>query len=170
MSDKVAQGIRDHSGFWNHGHTYQAHPITCAAALAVQKVIAEEGLLANCRKQGAKLSELLRNRLSAANSPAAPFVFDIRGGGLFWGIEFDFTVPEAEGYDFGGKKFGGLVQAQCLKNDTIIIGMSGGANLEGTQGDHCILAPAYNVTDAEVEKIVDSFAKSVEEVLAEYKR
>jgi len=169
MSQKVADGIRDQNGFWKHGHTYQAHPISCAASLAVQKVIADENLLSSCQRQGEKLSKLLNERLLSPNSPAAPFTFDIRGGGLFWGIEFDFTGPEAAAYDFNGKQFGGLVQAKAMTKNLIIIGMSGCANVEGTKGDHCILAPAYNVTDEEVEKIVDIFVESVEEVLIEHR-
>lgn len=168
MSEKIANGIRDHSGFWNHGHTYQAHPVACAAALAVQKAVQDENLLARGREIGVKLSQLLREKLFASTSPAAPFVFDIRGNGCFWGIEFDFTAPQAQAYDFKGQKFGGLVQARCLENNLIIIGMSGGANVEGTAGDHCILAPAYNTTDAEIEKIAETFVKSVEEVLVQH--
>ena len=60
-----------------------------------------------------------------------------------------------------------LVQARALKNGLIVMGMVGGANLEGTKGDHIILAPAYNVTKEEIEKIVDIFVKSVEEILSE---
>lgn len=165
----MAEGIRDKDGFWKHGHTYQAHPVACAGSLAVQKVILEENLLTHCEQQGERLSSLLNQRLLSPNSPASPFIFDIRGGGLFWGIEFDFTGPEATVYDFKGKQFGLLVQAQCMINNLVIIGMSGGANVEGTKGDHCILSPAYNVTDAEVEKIVDIFVQSVEEVLTSHR-
>lgn len=170
MSKKIAEGIRDNSGFWNHGHTYQAHPVACAAALAVQRVIQEENLLARGREVGQKLSKLLREKLYAQTSIAAPFVYDVRGNGCFWGIEFDFTGPEVQAYDFKGQKFGGLVQARCLENNLIIIGMSGGANVQGTAGDHCILAPAYNTTDAEIEMIADTFVKSVEEVLVQHSR
>ncbi len=146
----------------------KAHPIACAASLAVQKVIAEENLLSSCQRQGEKLSKLLNERLLAPNSAAAPFTFDIRGAGLFWGIEFDFTGPEAAAYDFKGKSFGGLVQAKAMSNDLIIIGMNGCANVEGTKGEHCILSPSYNVTDDEVEKIVDVFVESVEDVIKEH--
>ena len=169
MSERVATGIRDNSGFWNHGHTYQAHPIACAAALAVQKVIAEEDLLASARSQGAKFGALLRERITAPNSTTRPFVHDVRGKGCFWAVEFDVTVPEVSVYDFKGKRFGPLIQAKCFDNGLIILGMSGGATLEGTLGEHAIFAPPYNVTDAEIEKMVDLFVQSVEDVLSEHK-
>jgi adenosylmethionine-8-amino-7-oxononanoate aminotransferase len=146
---------------------HQAHPLACAAALAVQKVIAKENLLANCRTQGDYLAKLLRDRLESPNAMASPFTFDIRGGGAFWGIEFDFSSPEAAKLDFRGQQFAMLVQARCLRNGLVIMGMIGNANLEGTAGDLCILAPAYNVTKEQVEKIVDIYVQSVEEVLSE---
>lgn len=122
MSKKIADGIRDKAGVWKHGHTYQAHPVACAASLAVQKAILEENLLENMRVQGLYLEELLRKRLTSPNAQAAPFVFDIRGGGGFWGIEFDFTCPEAARVNFQGKQFALLVQARALENGLIIMG------------------------------------------------
>jgi len=83
---------------------------------------------------------------------------------MFWGIEFDFPSPKV---DFKGQKFAMLVQERCLEKGLIIMGFTGGANLEGTKGDHCILAPAYNVTQEEIEEIVKIFVLSVEEVLKE---
>src|ERR1700761_7024890 len=97
--------------------------------------------------------KLLKERLQGPNSPAAPFTFDIRGGGGFWGIEFDFDGPEAAGLDFRGGQFAMLLQAHALENGLVIMGMTGGASLQGNKGDVILLAPAYNVTAQEVEKI-----------------
>jgi len=167
MSKEVADGVRDGSGFWKHGHTYQAHPLACAASLAVQRVITSENLLQNVNIQAKYLSQLLRKELQSPNALAAPYTFDIRGGGMFWGIEFDFTSPDATKVDFKGQYFAMLVQARCLEKGLIIMGFTGGANLEGTTGDHCILAPAYNVTKEEIDEIVKIFVLSVESVLEE---
>ena len=43
----------------------------------------------------------------------------------------------------------------------------GCANVEGTKGDHCLLSPAYTVTTEELDKIVDVFVRSVEEILTD---
>ena len=166
MSQRIADGVRDNAGFWKHGHTYQAHPIACAGALAVQKVIEEENLLANIKEKGAYLGELLRARLTGPNARSAPYVFDIRGGAAWWGVEWEFDVPEAAAKGYAGKTFAIDVQARALENGLIIMGFTGGANIEGTKGNHNMLSPAYNVTKEEVEKIVDVFVKSIEEVLA----
>lgn len=132
--------------------------------MAVQKVIKSENLLANINIQGDYLAHLLRERLQSPGAVSAPFIFDIRGGGGFWGVEFDFTSPEAAKLHFKGK-FAMLLQQHCLVNGLIIMGFTGGANLMGTDGNHCIIAPAYNVTCEEVNKIIDIFTRSVEEVL-----
>ncbi|THU92737.1 hypothetical protein K435DRAFT_671560 [Dendrothele bispora CBS 962.96] len=165
MSKKIADGIRGKSGFWKHGHTYQSHPLACAASLAVQEVIQSENLLENCRKQGAYLEKLLTERLKGPNALAAPYTFDIRGGGLFWGVEFDFESPDVRKVDMKGKAFAMEVQARTLENNMVIMGFTGGSNLEGTKGNHVMLAPAYNVTKEEVEKIVDVLVESIEQTL-----
>lgn len=161
--------------------------MACAAALAVQSVIRRENLLANNLEQGAYMFTLLKTRLLSPNTPAAPYVFDIRGGGLWYGIEF--AVPSEK---LGTKRFAMLVQARCLDNDLVIMGLTGGATMEGKSGDHCMLSPAYNVNRNEVglpkalaprmlfiesalalyvilqiEKIVDIFVQSVEEIVRE---
>ena len=76
--DVLAQG----SGAFSHGQTYQAHPLACRAALEVQRIIRDDDLVSNVRAQGQLLGQLLRDKLSSH-----PHVGDIRGQGLFWGVE-----------------------------------------------------------------------------------
>ncbi|KAI0831829.1 PLP-dependent transferase [Trametes gibbosa] len=167
ISKRVADGLRDASGFWKHGHTYQATPLSCAAALAVQRVIVAEDLLANVQRIGPLLGERLRTRLLGPNALAAPYVFDVRGGGAWWGIEFDFESPAGERLDFktAGGNFALAVQARALENGLIVMAFSGGGSLDGTKGHHLMLSPAYNITEEQAETIVDLFVRSVEEVL-----
>lgn len=165
VSKKVADGMRSRAGVWQHGYTYQAHPLCCAASLAVQRILKKENLLENIKIQGELLGSLLRSRLLGSAAVAAPYVFDIRGKGGFWAVEFDITGKNA--LELGGKRFGPLVEERCFKNGMMIMGMSGGANYEGTLGDHCMFAPAYNVTAEEITRIVDIFVQSVEDVIKE---
>ena len=81
INDSIVQAIDKGSGIFRHGQTYQGHPISCAAALAVQKTIKEDNLLENVQRMGAYLEEQLRQRLEDH-----PYVGDIRGKGLFWGV------------------------------------------------------------------------------------
>lgn len=66
---------------FQHGHTFQNYPLGAAAALAVQKIIKEQGLLDNVREKGGLLEKKLKARLSDHR-----YVGDIRGEGLFWGV------------------------------------------------------------------------------------
>ncbi|KIY71921.1 PLP-dependent transferase [Cylindrobasidium torrendii FP15055 ss-10] len=164
MSKKVAGGIRQGSGIWMHGHTYQGHPLACAASVAVQKYIASHDLLTNCTKQGAYLEKLLQDAFASPNAVAAPYIFDIRGGGLFWGIEFDFPAGA-----FGKDQFAMLVQARALEKGVALMGMTGGGNLQGSKGSHVMLAPAYNVTNEQLEHIVSVLKETVEEIIGTLK-
>lgn len=69
------------SGAFAHGHTFQNFPVACAAALEVQRIVQDEGLLENVRQKGELLSGKLRKRLAGHKN-----VGDIRGKGLFWGV------------------------------------------------------------------------------------
>jgi E3 ubiquitin-protein ligase TRIP12 len=89
----------------------------------------------------------------------------VRGAGGFWAIEYDFENSEAASYNFGNKVFAMVVQEKAFDNGLIVMGMAGGASLDGTRGHTTIFAPAYNVTREEVETIVELFVKSLEEVL-----
>ena len=162
MSKRIADGIRDASGFWKHGHTYQAHPVSCAAALAVQKVIKDENLLENVRTLGSFMGEQLKERL--ADSIVAPFVFDVRGGGFFWAVEFDFSGIEGSKVELGGQAFSMKVATKCLENNMLSFAAS------GTMGDlnpngHCLLMPPFNSTKDEIKLIIDTFVRSAVQAL-----
>ena len=78
LADEIEQG----SGAFVHGHTYVAHPVACAAGLAVQKVFEEDQLIERVAKNGAVLARKLREAFGDH-----PHVADLRGRGFFRGIE-----------------------------------------------------------------------------------
>ena len=45
------------SGHWAHGHTYVGHPVACAGALEVQRIIEERALGARAKGMGRRLEE-----------------------------------------------------------------------------------------------------------------
>ncbi|CAG8581814.1 15376_t:CDS:2 [Acaulospora colombiana] len=162
LNERVAGGLQQGSKYLQHGHTYQAHPLAMAASLAVQDVIEEENLLEKAGRVGTVLQQQLEQSLTGPNALSAPYIFDIRGGGCFWGIEFQFP-EEVEEKWFSKQRFGGLVQAAAMENGAVIIGMSGG--IDGKKGDFIILAPAYNISDEEITEVVTKVTKSIEDVL-----
>src|SRR5690606_6923078 len=82
LGQKIFDAFAAGSGLFQHGHTYINHPVACAAALAVQDVIRRDNLLENVRAMGAYLTRRLSERFGNE-----PHVGDIRGRGLFMGIE-----------------------------------------------------------------------------------
>ncbi|MFX8187941.1 aminotransferase class III-fold pyridoxal phosphate-dependent enzyme, partial [Acinetobacter baumannii] len=61
-SGSIVDTVRNGSGAFQHGHTYLAHPLACAAALEVQKVISEERLLDQVKERGRQLEQRLVER------------------------------------------------------------------------------------------------------------
>lgn len=138
-----------------HGQTYQAYPVSCAAALEVQKIIQEENLLENVRKQGAYLQQLLQEQVGPH-----PHVGNIRGNGLFWGLEFvtDKTTKEPFSRDLG---IAMAVHLMGMEHGIMLY--PGNGTVDGLLGDHVLLAPAYTITKEDVEEIVRLTASAVKE-------
>lgn len=147
---------------FQHGHTFQNSPANCAAALAVQKVIQEEALLHNTRKMGDLLSQMLLSRLLSHR-----YVGDIRGQGLFWGIEFvtdkvtKATFPASQGV-------AAAMHEKGLTPDYGLYVYAGSGMVDGKSGDHLMLAPALNITAEEVEMLVERLVHLVEDYFEEY--
>ncbi|PIA99595.1 putative aminotransferase [Cercospora beticola] len=148
-SKRVVQVLEHGTGAFMHGQTYQGHPLACRAALEVQRIIQEDNLVANVRKQGALLGRLLNERLG---SHAA--VGDIRGKGLFWGIEFVKCRRTKTPFDPDLGIAMGLHELGMQKPFNISL-YPGTGSADGRRGDHILLAPAYNVTDDEIRHIVE---------------
>lgn len=151
---RVIAAIRDGSGAFMHGHTYQAHPMACAAALAVQEVIAAEKLLDNVRAMGAALEAGLIERLGNH-----AHVGDIRGRGLFRAVELVADRATKRPFDPGLRMNERVRQAAYARG---LACYPMGGTIDGRRGDHVILAPPYNVTAAELGMILDRFAGAVE--------
>ncbi|KAL4934575.1 aminotransferase, class III [Aspergillus undulatus] len=160
IADKIVQALDNGTGAFRHGQTYQGHPVSCAAALAVQKVIRDEGLLENVRAMGAYLEERLRDVLGGRE-----YVGDIRGKGLFWGIEFVKDKVTKEPFDTEAA-VAFRIQESGLKPEFGISLYASSGTVDGIRGDHVILAPAYNITKEEIDTIVETTARVLDEVFA----
>ncbi|MFC7473461.1 aspartate aminotransferase family protein [Dankookia sp. GCM10030260] len=155
---RVIEGLAAGSGAFMHGHTYQAHPVACAAAVAVQQVIAEDGLLDNVQAMGALLEQRLVERFGNHRH-----VGDIRGRGLFWAIEFVTDRATKQPFD-PALKLNERVKREAFENGLACYPMGG--TIDGRLGDHAILAPPYIVTPDQVDMIVDRFGAAVDAALA----
>lgn len=144
---KVIDVLKKGTGSFNHGHTYQAHPVGCASTLAVQKILARDGLVENCALLGKFLYPLLVETFQSAK-----YVGDIRGRGLFWGIEF--VQDKATRKSFS-PAVGFGIRFQTVAFEMGVAVYPGAGTVDGTKGDHAILSPPYNVTEHELRKIVN---------------
>ncbi len=155
---RVIEALRAGSGGFQHGQTYQAHPVACAAALEVQRVVQEHGLVAAAARQGAVLERLLHDRFGNHRH-----VGDIRGRGLFHALEF--VADRAWRTPFDPAR--GV--AEAVKDAALARGLGvypGTGTADGVRGDHVIVAPPYIVEEADLDEIVGRLGEAVDSVFA----
>jgi adenosylmethionine-8-amino-7-oxononanoate aminotransferase len=133
------------------------HATACAAALAVQRTIREEGLLQNVRVQGRNLDRALHDRFG--NHPC---VGDIRGRGLFRSIELVEDRGSKKPFD-PGLKMHARVKRAAMEHGLCCYPMGG--CVDGREGDHVMLAPPFIVSENEIEEIVDRLSEAVDSVI-----
>ena len=154
IHDRIVQALAAGSGGFLHGQTYQAHPVACAAALEVQRIIREDNLLANVQAMGKRLEAALTERFGNHRH-----VGDIRGRGLFWAIELVADRASKQVFDPA------LKMNERVKREAFQRGLSGypmGGTIDGKRGDHFIVAPPYIVTAAEIDMIVERLGEAVD--------
>jgi adenosylmethionine-8-amino-7-oxononanoate aminotransferase len=156
-SQKVVETIEAGSGQLAQGQTYMSHPVACAAALAVLRTIDEDNLLANVVARGTQLRALLRTRLGQH-----PHVGDIRGRGLFCGVEFVRDRETKEPFPAATRLAAKLKEA-AMEGGLMVYPASGCA--DGELGDHAMIAPPYVVSAREIEIIVDRFVGAAQRAL-----
>ncbi|MBW7961074.1 aspartate aminotransferase family protein [Bradyrhizobium sp. BR 10261] len=156
-SRAIIDTIRAGSGAFQHGHTYLAHPLACAAALAVQDVIREDNLLEQVKQRGKQLEQRLTERFGNHRH-----VGDIRGRGLFWAIELVADRATRTSFD-PALKLNHKIKAEAFANGLGCY--PGGGTVDGVRGDHVLLAPPYIASADEIDQIVDKLGTSVDNVL-----
>ncbi len=146
------------SGFFQHGHTYLGHAAACAGALAVQRRLYEDGLLARVGPMG----EALDSRLRAAFG-RHPHVGDIRGRGLFRGVELVAERETKKPFDPKLRLHARLKQ-QALAEGLMVYPMGG--TVDGTRGDHVLLAPPFILEEPQLDELVEKLERALEATLA----
>ena len=157
-SERVYDAFVAGSGTFVNGHTYSAHAIACAAALAVQKVIRDEGLLERVRRASIRLRQALMQRVGRNAS-----VGDVRGRGLLMALELVADRESKATFD-PALKLSARIKAEAFERGLLVYPGSG--TVDGVRGDHVLLAPPYNVTDAQIEVIVERLALAVDAAVA----
>ncbi|TLP68995.1 aspartate aminotransferase family protein [Parasedimentitalea maritima] len=152
-SKQIYQAIEAGSGFFQHGHTYIGHPVATAAALAVVRGMLDRGLVQRCGEMGEKLQAALVERFGQH-----PHVGDIRGRGLFRGIELvadrETKTPFAPSLGLAKK-----IKKAAFEAGLICYPMSG--TRDGVNGDHILLAPPFIITDEQIIEVVDKLELAI---------
>jgi adenosylmethionine-8-amino-7-oxononanoate aminotransferase len=151
--DSFAKG----TGLFQHGHTYLGHPLACAAALAVQRVIRRDDLLANVRRMGEQLRRRLEQRFGNHHH-----VGDVRGRGLFQAIELVADRATKEPFD-PGLKLHARIKRAAMERGLMVYPMGG--TVDGRRGDHVLLAPPFIVDEAVLDVIVERLGDAVDDAL-----
>ncbi|CAA21908.1 Aspartate aminotransferase family protein [Schizosaccharomyces pombe] len=138
--------------------TYQAHPIACSAALAVQTILRRDHLVERAAEMGKYLSEKLHETFDSH-----PNVGNIRGRGLFWGLEIvkDKATKECFPPEY---KVGSLANKIGCEHGVFVY--PGMGTIDGTRGDHVLLAPPYIITREQIDELVEALSKTITSTVA----
>ena len=158
IGGRIVDAVRAGSGAFLHGHTYQAHPVACAAALEVQRIIRDDHLLENVRAMGGVLEAGLTERFGNHRH-----VGDIRGRGLFWAIELVADRATQQVFD-PTRKLHDRIKREALARGLAVYPMGG--TIDGLRGDHIVIAPPYICTPTDIGRIVDRLGAGVDAALA----
>ncbi|MEX0923437.1 MAG: aspartate aminotransferase family protein [Rhodovibrionaceae bacterium] len=157
MSDEIYDTIAQGSGAFQHGFTYIGHPTACAGALAVQRAIEQEKLLDNVQAQSAALFDALQERFGNH-----PHVGDIRGRGLFLGVELVADRASKEAFDPALKLFAKTKSAAMQRG---LLCYPNGGTVDGKRGDHILLAPPFIIGSEQVAEIAEKLGDAIDFVL-----
>ena len=144
--NEVCETIRNDTDAFAHGHTYIGHAIACAAGIAIQKCL-DDGLLDSVSEKGERLRDLLHARFGEH-----PHVGDIRGRGLFVGLEFVADRKSKTAFPLEDGIPGKLKKAAMEHR---LICYPGGGTVDGRMGAHMLLAPPFIAEDAHFEELAD---------------
>ncbi len=144
---EVYDAIAGGSGFFQHGHTYLGHPAAAAAGHAVVSAILDRGLLPRVREKGERLADSLTARFGNH-----PHIGDIRGRGLFRGLEIVEDRATKAPFD-PSRGIAGKVKKAAFEAGLICYPMAG--TIDGRRGDHVLLAPPFIIEDAQIEELTD---------------
>ena len=155
-SRAVSEVLVAHDGGPLTGHTFTGHTAACAAGVAVQRIVARDGLVARVRSEGEVFKGLLAEALAGLEA-----VGDIRGRGFFVGIEFVADRATKRPFD-AALEVASRIGRRAAADGLLCYPTPG--NVDGASGDSIILAPPYVATRAELAEIATRFAAAARAV------
>ncbi|KKM25342.1 hypothetical protein LCGC14_1595930, partial [marine sediment metagenome] len=157
-SETIYQTIAQGSGAFQHGHTYHGHPLSAAAGLAVLGRLIDDGVAADVAPLGAALVTALTDRLGDH-----PHIGDIRGRGLFRGIELVQDRATKTPFD-PDRNLSAKIKSAAMAEGLICYPGSG--TIDGRLGDHILLAPPFIITPDQIDELADKLSRAIDTALA----
>jgi adenosylmethionine-8-amino-7-oxononanoate aminotransferase len=154
VSQKVMDAFEQGSKMFQHGHTYIGHPIACAAALEVQRIIRRDNLLDNVKTLGRALNAGLQERFGNHHH-----VGDIRGRGCFQAIELVADRATKAPFD-PAMKLHAKIKTAAMARGLMVYPMGG--TIDGARGDHVLIAPPFIADEALIGTIVERLGEAVD--------
>jgi adenosylmethionine-8-amino-7-oxononanoate aminotransferase len=141
----IHDAIRDGSGAFEHGFTYSANPLSAATGVAVLRFVRRRRLVERARTLGPALEKILR-RLAERH----PIIGDVRGMGLFWGLEFVRDRATREPFE-PALKVARRLGTEARQRGLLLY--PGTGSVDGQRGDHVIVAPPLTITGRELARL-----------------
>lgn len=159
LSDKVWKAFYDGAHPYIGGHTYNAHPVTATVGLAVLDYVEKNHVYEDVEYKG----KLLREGLESLQKKH-PIIGDVRGMGLFQGIEFvcDGKEPFAPELNVTPRMLD-----RALEKGLIVYASRG--CLDGRRGDGLLVCPPLVINEEEIKYIIDVLDDTISEIVAELK-
>jgi adenosylmethionine-8-amino-7-oxononanoate aminotransferase len=156
MRGADVETIRRVHGDFNHGGTFSHHAVGAATALATLDYLEANDLVSRAAALGRYLGERLGQVLGEL-----PSVGDVRGVGMMWAVEFvadrETTAPYPRDAQFADR-----VCERCMELGVLLY--PGHGSVDGLRGDHLMVAPPYVVTEDQLDTIVRTLRRAIEEV------
>lgn len=155
VGPRVVEAFARGSGAFQHGFTYQAHPVGMAAGNAVLDVLEEKKLFGRVTEAGCELMHALEPLQSH------PHVGDIRGMGLLAAIEFVKDKKTRQPFPHESNIAERMRLAAAQHN---VLTYPGQGCVDGVRGDHLLLAPPFVITDEECGIVAGALASAATQV------
>jgi adenosylmethionine-8-amino-7-oxononanoate aminotransferase len=157
VTRKIVDAIAEGSGFVIHGFTYNSHPVSLAAGRAVLRILREQNLVQNADSSlPGTIAATLKSALESLRDLDS--VGDIRGIGLLWAIEF--VADKISKRPFAPElSFAGRVAQAATQRGLLVYPVQG--CVDGTAGDHILLAPPAVTTKAQVGGAMEQLREAI---------
>ena len=154
IGKKISDVMINQGGEFYHGYTYSGHPVACAVAVENIRIIKEEGMIENVKKN---IAPYLQKRMREFENH--PLVGEVRGEGLLIGVELVKNKEKKELFDPVGK-VGNICKDHCINNNLIMRAVR----------DGMMCSPPLTISKDDIDKCVERFKISLDATLEDIKK